>query len=242
MRFRLLWAVFTVIPIVVLSLPAVLTYTFLAGERGTAQVSECRRVSSGRIVQLNCTGTWRTDGGDTGSGKVYGLSREDVGRTVEVRIGPLGPYAHGFAGSWHVYAYSPFIFIMFGVLLAGRRKAVRRAAPLLAGPASHGDLLIVTGTGARTPDKHQYASVVSVPRPPVPLPAGMKASHWEVRGHGGQPMFRVEKCDGKKVPPEFALLDLSGAPRVIVRNAGTSPASYAILYPDGTPAGRIELP
>ncbi|MFD0856032.1 hypothetical protein ACFQ07_27580, partial [Actinomadura adrarensis] len=173
---------------------------------------------------------------------IYGLGSGDAGETVRVRIGPLGPYAHGFAGSWHVFAFSPIVVIMFGVLLAGRRKAVRRAASLLDGPASHGDLLIVTGTGARTPDKQHYASVVSVPRPPVPLPAGMKASHWEVRGHTGQPMFRVEKRGGKKVVPEFALLDPSGAPRVIVRNAGTSPASYAILYPDGTPAGRIDPP
>ncbi|MFD0853813.1 hypothetical protein ACFQ07_16360, partial [Actinomadura adrarensis] len=86
LRFRLLWAVFTVTPIAVLALPAVLTYTFLAGERGTAQVSECRRVSSGSIVQLNCTGTWRTEGGETGSGKIYGLGSGDAGETVRVRI------------------------------------------------------------------------------------------------------------------------------------------------------------
>jgi hypothetical protein len=241
MRFRLLWAVVVpIVPIAALFWPVVLTYTFVAGERATAQVSECHRLSSGRISELKCTGTWRADGGDIGSGEIYGLGRRDVGGAVEVRIGPMGPYGHGFTGSWHQYFLSLFLLSVFGGVVVRRNRARRRADPLLAAPAAHGDLLIVMGRGVRTPDGQPYASVLAVFPPSARRPVGVKVSHWEVCGAQGQPMFRVEQREGKKIAPEFVLLDLSGAPRAIIRRTGTSPVTYALLFPDGTPLGRID--
>lgn len=221
--------------------PALLTYTFLAGERATAQVSECHRVSSGSVSQLQCTGTWRTAGGDVGSGGLNGLRRGDAGRSVEVRVGPLGPYGHGFAGSVHVFALSLFWCVLFGGVAVSQRRASRRAAPLLAEPAAPGDLLIVTGKGARTPDGQHHATVAPVPYPPTPRRSGVKTSHWEVRGSTGQPIFRVEQRGGKKTATELVIRDTSGVPRHIIRMVGTGRKSqYALLYPDGRPLGSID--
>ncbi|QFG21720.1 hypothetical protein [Actinomadura sp. WMMB 499] len=221
--------------------PAVLTYTFLAGERATAQVAECHRTTSGRASQLNCTGTWRTDGGDVGSGGLNGLRRTDAGTSVEVRVGPLGPYGRGFAGSWHVFTVSLFWSLSFGGLVLSQHRARRRAAPLLAAPAALGDLLIVTGKGARTPDGRRHATVSPVPSPPMPRKARAKTSHWEVRGSAGQPLFRVDQRGGKSSGTEMVVRDPSGAPRHIIRMVGTGPGShYALLHADGTFLGRID--
>ncbi|WP_026402245.1 hypothetical protein [Actinomadura rifamycini] len=81
--------------------PAILAYTFATGEKATATVAECdvKEYRSGEKDE--CRGTWRTEDGDTGQGEIYNLdARKAAGETRTVRIGPLGPYAHGWDRAW----------------------------------------------------------------------------------------------------------------------------------------------
>lgn len=217
--------------------PAVLTYTFMAGERATAQVAECHR-GSGRSP-LMCTGTWRTAGGDAGSGEIYGLSRSDAGRTVEVRVGPMGPYLPGLGAAALPVSLSAFWLASFGALTVMQVRAAKRARRLLAEPGPPGNVLIVTGKGARTPDGRPSASVVTLPRP-APAAPGVKATYWEVRDPAGQPLFRVETRRAGKAAPELVVWDPSGVSGHIIRRAGdNSPGGYALLALDGAWVGSV---
>lgn len=111
--------------------PVALAYTFLAGDRAVAQVTACHR--KGRV--LSCSGHWRDARGRTGSGHISGVGREDVGHSVEVRIGPLGPYAGGPGGSLPLLLSG--LFAVVGVPLAVLAMVLRRfRARHPAGPAS----------------------------------------------------------------------------------------------------------
>lgn len=238
MKFWLLRAAIPLAMIGGLFWPTVLTYTFLAGERATAQVTECHRGAS--RSPLRCTGTWRTASGDTGSGEIYGLSRSDAGHTVEVRVGPLGPYRPGPGAAALPVSLSLFWLVSFGALTVQQVRAGKRTRRLLAEPGAPGDLLIVTGKGAHTPDGRRSASVVTLPRP-VPAAPGVKTTYWEVRDPAGQPMFRVEKRRAGKSVPELVVWDPSGVSGHIIRSTGKdSPGGYALLALDGTPVGSVE--
>ncbi|WP_156725635.1 hypothetical protein [Streptomyces apocyni] len=238
MRFRLLRAAIAVAMLGGLFWPTVLTYTFLAGERAAAQVAECHRGAS--RSPLRCTGTWRTADGGTGSGGIYGLSRSDAGRAVEVRVGPLGPYRPGLRAAALPVSASLFWLVAFGALTKQQIRAGKRVRRLLAEPGFPGDLLIVTGAGAHTPDGRRSASVVTLPQPASPAP-GVKVTYWEVRGPAGQPMFRVEKRSAGKSVPELVVWDPSGVSGHVIRSAGKdSSGGYALLALDGRPVGSVE--
>ncbi|MFF9301237.1 hypothetical protein [Streptomyces sp. NPDC014764] len=218
--------------------PAVLTYTFMAGERATAQVAECHR-GAGRSP-LKCTGTWRTAGGDTDSGEIYGLSRSDEGRTVEVRVGPLGPYVPGLKAAAAPVSLSLLWLASFSALTVMQIRARKRTRRLLAEPGAPGNALIVTRKDARAPDGRRSASVVTLPRP-VPAAPGVQTTYWEVRDPAGHPLFRVEKRRARKSAPELVVWDPSGVTGHIIRRAGdNSPDGYALLALDGTWVGSVE--
>lgn len=242
LRLRLILTASPIALLTALGWLAVLTFTLVAGERGTAQVAECHKGGS-RGAKLVCTGTWHTAGGDTGSGEIYGLSRRDAGRTVEVRIGPTGPYGHGFGGSWHTYLISLMVGASAGAVLQVTwrqlRQARRHASGLLTRPAPSGHLLLVTGKGAHSPDGHPYATALRAAVPSTHPAPGVKTSRWEVRHPDGQPMLLIDQHSGSRIEPEVRLLDAAGTPRAIIRRVAANPDSFALLSPDGTPLGSI---
>jgi hypothetical protein len=242
LRFRLILSVSSIVSLAVLAWLAVLTFTLVAGEPGTAHVAECHKAGS-RGAELVCTGTWRTAGGGTGSGKIYGLSRRDAGRTVEVRIGPTGPYGHGFGGSLHTYLISLMVGAGAGVLLVGVWRRLHRArshaSRLLAEPAPSGHLLVITGKGAHSPDGRPHATALKAAVPPPRPAAGVMTSRWEIRHPDGRPMLLVEQRSGKLIEPEVGLLDPAGELRAFIRRATTGPDAFALLAADGTPLGSI---
>ncbi|MEU5880398.1 hypothetical protein [Spirillospora sp. NPDC047279] len=86
-------------------IPGIIAFTLLFGEPATATVTECAGGGKGR--SLDCSGTWRTGGGDGGEGHISGVSRADLDRRVDVRLGPLGPYAKPLHGYWQIYTVVP---------------------------------------------------------------------------------------------------------------------------------------
>lgn len=246
--------------------PVVLTYTFTLGERATAQVAECHYVSKGKSRDLVCTGTWRTDGGRTGSGEIYGLLPGDAGRRVSVRIGPMGPYHGGFGRSWPLYTTllplllaPPTIFV-----LARRQRRVGGTMfrELLAGPADEATVLVVTRKGAAWPDGRRYATVRATAPPPGHVPVqvpgrkrrGTERSTFEVAaGIGGnarrfaavdtpagEPLFLLEYRSDQEYQPEAILLGLDGTARAVIRLLAVLPARYQFLDPEGGPLGSVK--
>ncbi len=112
-----------------LVLPVALGYTFTAGGTATARVVSC----DGGGKRLSCEGRWQTKDGQKGEGHISGVDRSDVGRDVEVRIGPLGPYAGGFGRAWPLFLTllpllvgPPFVLVTLRRLLGPGREAARR--------------------------------------------------------------------------------------------------------------------
>ncbi|XRQ11471.1 hypothetical protein ACN3XK_11470 [Actinomadura welshii] len=249
-----------------LFLPAVFTYTFAFGEKATATVQQCSRE---RVPQgtggrsLTCTGTWRTESGDSGAGEIYGLDEDDAGTEVAVRIGPLGPYAGGFSRTWWPFLTAlplllvPFIGIWaMRVAVAGGRKL---AKSLLAEPGG-GTLLIVSKDTVVHPDGRPHATL-SPPGPPPPghrpveVPGrrprpyehtdfdkavGNNRDATEFRaltGPHGDVLAVVEYRSTPDLEPDEVLLDPSGAPLALIRRLAPVPRAYEILDPGGTPIG-----
>ncbi|WP_415950559.1 hypothetical protein [Streptomyces sp. KLOTTS4A1] len=239
MGFRLFRIAIPLAAVACLLWPALLSYTFVAGERATAQVAECHR--GGSRSPLKCSGTWRTEGGERGSGAIYGLGRDDAGRSVEVRVGPLGPYHPGVRAAALPVVLSLFMLVGFGGMTVHQQRARRRVRPLLAQPAQPGDLLTVTGRGASTADGRRTASVVALPRPPAPVAKGVRAAYWDVRDGAGQPVCRVEKRRTGKALPELLVQEPSGA-GYLIRPAEQGPrGTYSLLTFDGRPVGTVGL-
>ena len=153
--------------------PVVMTYTLVYGEKATASVEHCERgaptAKGGR--QLTCTGTWRTEGGGSGEGEIYGLGDEDAGKDVAVRIGPMGPYAGGFLRNGHLFLTAgPLLLmpvVMFWALRVTLASGRRLAKSLLADPAA-GTVLIVSGDKVFHADGLPHATL----GPPGPPPPG----------------------------------------------------------------------
>ncbi|MFV2174427.1 hypothetical protein ACFHW2_07860 [Actinomadura sp. LOL_016] len=242
--------------------PALLTYTFFLGEKATATVTECEPGSTGVVRGASdpdvCRGTWRTDGGETGRGEIYNLdATEEEGRTLEVRIGPLGPYAHGWGRAWPMPAAAavPLLFL-WGIGVFGYRAVVlpsRRAADeLLAAPGT----LIVAVDAVGRPDGSKDAAVETLREPPpghrrVDLPdrpanrgdqltLGGKRElrrYQAVTGSDGRPRMFLEHRSDRGLQPETVLSDASGVPYLILRRQADHVLSYRLLDAAGTEIG-----
>lgn len=245
--------------------PAVLTYTFVYGEKATASVERCeRKASNGKWgSRLTCVGTWRTEGGGTGAGEIYGLGEEDAGTVVAARIGPLGPYADGFGGSaYHFLTAVPLLlvpFIGFWAMRITLASGRRLAESLLSDPAG-GTVLIVSRNKVFHADGLPHATL-SPPRAPPPghrpaeVPgrrrrlfersgfdraAGLNRDATEFRaltGPRGDTLAIVEHRSGVGLEPEDVLLDSSGTPLALIRRIAPVPRAYEILDPGGTLIG-----
>ncbi|MFD0851023.1 hypothetical protein ACFQ07_02215, partial [Actinomadura adrarensis] len=78
--------------------PAEAVYTRVFGDRATARVTECLEKKTnptrfGGGTSTSCSGTWMTSAGERGSGHIGNVSRGDIGRTVEIWLGPRGAQA-----------------------------------------------------------------------------------------------------------------------------------------------------
>lgn len=241
--------------------PVTLTYTFLAGERADARVAECHHEGSGRARKLVCTGTWRTAGGGVGAGEIYGLDEKDAGRAVEVRIGPLGPYGHGFLGSLkHFVFLAAFVLIapfVWAYLLRGNRGRARLAGRLRTEAPGDATVLMVTRRGITGRDGAPYASWQPVAAPPGHRPLELpgrrarrherstlevlgglgkdKATFLGVGGPAGEPLFLLEVRTFRAHHSESVLLDPSGAARALIRDISPLPPHSEMLDPDGRP-------
>ncbi|TDB96460.1 hypothetical protein [Actinomadura sp. 7K534] len=245
--------------------PVVMTYTLVYGEKATASVEHCERESprakGGR--RLTCTGTWRTEGGGSGEGEIYGLGDEDAGTDVAVRIGPMGPYAGGFLRNGYLFLTAiPLLlmpFVMFWALRVTLASGRRLAKSLLADPAA-GTVLIVSGDKVFHADGLPHAAL-GPPGPPPPghrpveVPgrrrrlfersgfdkaAGINRDATEFRaltGPRGHTLAVVEYRSAEDLEPEDALLDPSGAPLALIRRLAPAPRAYEIVDPGGAPIG-----
>ncbi|TDE33011.1 hypothetical protein [Actinomadura sp. 6K520] len=243
--------------------PVVMTYTFVYGEKATASVTNCETIRNNKSTNTTCTGTWRAEGGDTGSGEIYGLDKDQEGDTVPVRLGPMGPYAGGFGRSWYLFLtavpllLAPLIglWALRATLASGRKLA----ESLLADPAG-GTLLVVSGDKVFHADglPHATLSPPGAPSPghrPVEVPgrrrrlfertgfdraAGLNRDATEFRaltGPRGHTLAVVEYRSGVDLEPEDVLLDPSGTPLALIRRIAPVPRAYEILDPGGTLIG-----
>ncbi|MEV5575744.1 hypothetical protein AB0L06_37390 [Spirillospora sp. NPDC052269] len=77
--------------------PVAVGYTVLAGEKATARVLSCHRTHTGRVHNTTCTGAWVASDGSPGEGEIYNVDEHDYGHDITIRLGPFGPYGHGWA-------------------------------------------------------------------------------------------------------------------------------------------------
>ena len=245
--------------------PVVLTYTFVAGEKGTAHVAECHKKRQGRST-LVCTGTWRTESGKNGSGEIYGLDRDQVGDSVPIRIGPMGPYAGGFGHSWPLFltgipaVVTPPLVVVLFVVFFGRGRKLAQA--ILDEPGD-GLVLFVSRRAVTRADGSPYASARTVTSPPagyrrLDLPGRPKRQHersvfdaaagigkdatdfTEVSGPAGETLMFVEYHGSSTHEPEYVVLDAAGAPRSVIRRLAPHELCYSLLAPDGQRIGSAK--
>lgn len=244
--------------------PAVLAYTFTGGERATATVAECSGGGGGpRPTTATCHGTWRTEDGERGEGEIYGLDYDQThGRdddAVPVRIGPLGPHANGWGGSWN-YFLSLLPILLFTFLFAWTRRRFilpgRRLAESLL--TASGDVLVISESeGIRRPDGSPYATVTTSLEPPpghrrLQLPGRLPYTRDQptlgsrdslhrfqpVVDAAGRPLMHLEHRSDRGLHPEHVLLDPSGTPRLLIRpDTERGPFRYRLLDPAGAGVG-----
>lgn len=159
-------------------LPVVFFWTFVFGDTATAQVTHCRHGK-----RLDCSGQWQGANGRRGDGHISGVDAGDVGRSVEVRIGPLGPYAGGPARSWPMLITAvpllvgPPLVVTRLLRVLGPARAVGRR--LLDEPPGDATLLFVPhswadgGVGVTDRDGRPQLSFAAVDPPPAYQPAGL---------------------------------------------------------------------
>ncbi|OLT14257.1 hypothetical protein BJF79_19100 [Actinomadura sp. CNU-125] len=252
------------IPVLIIALwgayTGVIAYTFAAGEKATASVESCGvgGTTNGRRSSGSCHGTWRTEGGETGRGQIYNLNvREAAGETVQVRIGPLGPYANGWERAWIMPVVSGgFILLaLIAYIVILRWKKVFHRLKLAESITDEPDGLIVTDAGVRRPDGTPHALVRRLEGPPpgherLDLP-GRTERHDELAGPGRtvfqsvldadeRPLMILEHRSDRKLHPETVLLDTSGAPAMLVRRVGDM--EFRLLDPAGAELGSARPP
>lgn len=247
-----------------LFMPAVLTYTFLAGDRATAVVTHC----DVRPKKTDCSGRWIGTDGKSGSGHISAVGPDDVGHRVAVRIGPLGPYAGGLGGQWPLLLTAlplliapPVIATRFRRMSGAARARVERVRAEAAGGAT---LLSVSATVAVGADGITYAELRDSGTPPGHLPvelpgrrpranprsafrsaAGLSSDTTgfaTVYGPAGEPRFVLERRGFREYEPETWLLDPGGTPQAVIRRVAWFPAAYELLRADGSPLGTIRTP
>lgn len=269
LRVRLVALGFLALVIVALALPPlVFGYTFLAGDRATAQVTGChRRPKSG----LDCSGHWQDTRGRRGSGHISGVGGSDVGHSVAVRIGPLGPYAGGPARSWPMFLTAvplltaPPIVVTMMRRLRGPGRAIARR--LLAEPPGDATLLSVPVTwvrgaaGVTATDGTPLMSLAATGAPPGFRPAELpgrlprqsaKSAFSAAAGlarsvttfaaasdPGGAPLFAIERRGLGAYEPETWLLDTGGIPQAVVRRVAWFPPAFELLGAGGDRLGTI---
>jgi hypothetical protein len=234
--------------------PAVLAYTFASGERATAAVASCKPAGSARGSSATCHGTWRTAGGESGRGEIYNLNPyEAAGDTVQVRIGPLGPYANGWERAWVMPVVSgvPVLtaLIVFVVVYRTRILPGRRLAQsILAAPGA----LVVSEAAVRRPDGSPHVLIRHLPDPPLehrrldlpgrterederPGTKGRRIIFQSVLDADERPLMVLEHRSDQKLNPETVLLDPSGVPTMLVRRVGEK--EYRLLDPSGAEQG-----
>ncbi len=265
LRVRLTAIGFLVVFVVVmLFIPVVLTYTFLAGDRATARVTHC----DVRPKKTDCSGRWTDSGGTSGSGHISEVGPDDVGHSVAVRIGPLGPYAGSLGDEWPLFLTALPVFIAPPILARRFRRiyvlARARTERLASEAPSGATLLSVSPTKAVGTDGITYAEVRDSDAPaghlPVELPgrrprgnprsafrsvAGMSSDTTgfaTVYGPAGEPRFVLERRGFRAYEPETWLLDPVGTPQAVIRRVAWFPSAYELLRADGNPLGAIRTP
>ncbi|MBE1534045.1 hypothetical protein [Actinomadura algeriensis] len=261
---RHLRLVLIAIPVLIIAVwgahTAVLAYTFAAGEKATATVESCSPGGStnGRRSSGSCNGTWRTEGGETGRGGIYNLDvGEASGETVQVRIGPLGPYANGWERAWTgpVVAAGFILIALIAYIAVLRWKRVFHRLKLADAIADEPDGLLVTETGVRRADGSPHALVRRLDGPPpghrrLDLP-GRTERRDELAGPGRtvfqsvldadeRPLMVLEHRSDRKLNPETVLLDPSGAPTLLLRRVRDK--EFRLLDPDGGELGSARPP
>ncbi|GGV14421.1 hypothetical protein GCM10010182_38800 [Actinomadura cremea] len=238
--------------------PVLLTYTFYLGEKATATVAECEVGSPGYGRAGGdpdrCRGTWRTEGGETAEGEIYNLDPTRAeGRTYAVRIGPLGPYAHGWDRAWPgplLGAVPLLIFVAAEVLLYRGilRPGRKMADTLLAAPGA----LLVSDARTRHADGSPHTFVRNLPDAPpghrrLDLPGRERRQGKNVGPKGGRtfyqsvvdtderPLMLLEHRSDERLEPETVLHDPSGDPRLLLRR--TDGTRFRILDPTGAELG-----
>ncbi|XVQ15825.1 hypothetical protein ACQP1W_25910 [Spirillospora sp. CA-255316] len=239
--------------------PAVLAYTFAYGEKATATVASCEPSGSRRADQSSCDGTWRTAGGELGQGGIYNLNPyEAAGDTVQVRIGPLGPYAGGWERAWVLPVVSgvPILssLIVYIVVYRTRIRPGRRLAEsILTAPGA----LIVSDAAVHRPDGSPHVLIRHLPDPPLdhrrlelpgrterkderPGPKGRRIIFQSVLDADERPLMILEHRSDQKLNPETVLLDPSGTPKMLVRRVDEN--EYRLLDPTGAEQGSARPP
>ncbi|WP_433465012.1 hypothetical protein [Spirillospora sp. CA-128828] len=241
--------------------PAVLAYTFTFGETGTATVAACRPGSgAGRTTSLpSCHGTWRTADGEFGEGGIYNLNPHEAGGdTVQVRIGPLGPYAYGWAKIWVTPVVSgvPILLVLVVSVVVYRTRVLpgrRLTDSILTAPGA----LIVSDAAVHRPDDSPHVLLRALPDPPLghrrlelpgrmertderPGPKGRRIIFQSVLDADEGPVMLLEHRSDAALEPETVLLDPSGAPRMIVRRNGVG--RFRLLDATGAELGSARAP
>jgi hypothetical protein len=204
----------------VLVWPVVVGYTLLAGERGAAHVIECHERPTSRSGLLTCTGTWRADGGQAGAGKIYGLSAEDAGHSVRVRLGPGGTWAEGSGvpASVGIPIGMAVFTVALVVWISTRLSPLARS--LRKGAANGATVLTVSRKKVFAADGSLCASRHPVPPPPfadVPAAYLDQPKFIEVRARNGQALFFIKDWRDHRLERELTVLDRDGGVQATFR-------------------------
>jgi len=219
LRVRLVAIAFLVAFVVGLGfLPVVFAWTFIAGDTATARVTACRHGK-----HLDCSGRWQDAKGGHGQGHISGVDEGDIGRTVEVRIGPLGPYAGGPLRSLPMLLTAlplllapPFLFVTRKRLLGPGRSVAQR---LLAEPPGDATLLCIPYTwvndaiGVTDPDGSPRLSFAKADAPPGFQPADLPGRRPRMRQ---QSAFRAAAGLSREATSYAVASDPGGSPMFVV--------------------------
>ncbi|OLT14261.1 hypothetical protein BJF79_19120 [Actinomadura sp. CNU-125] len=249
--------------------PAMMVWTYTAGEKATATITDCGRITSGGKTTTQteyCKATWSVEGGGRGEGSVYGQDADTPdGARVPLHIGPMGPYAGGITDQYPLFVPLAVLIVLCGL---GTARTVRRAASgratareLLDAP--DGTRLVVTRRKATVPDGGPHA-VLRRAEPPDgytrPAPHGLHMSEAKLlleplrlvgkaldpqgiaalNDPSGRPLLFVDHHVRRHMSPEYVLADPSGRTRLVIRRTRWSPRAYTLTDPDGVQVGAVD--
>jgi hypothetical protein len=191
--------------------------TYVFGEKARAQVAECHEERSrpsrfGGGTTTSCSGTWTTSGGERGSGHIADTGREDVGRTIEVRVGRSGAAAGGLLSRPTFVVFgSIWVFLLVAVpaIALWAVGTVLRSGRRLVSEAPAGATLLRTSRG-RVLDTDGTVLCALRDDGEGRVTAGGLAMH-------------------RRPGPEIRVTD----PPVVIRRAHRDPPSYTVTDADG---------